>query len=90
MADPHTFGGRLCVRTVPDAPTFFTVTEVARMFGMSAVTVYRAINAGEFPAIRVRGRLFVPSRAVEEMVAAAIADRTVVDAAGWVPEKATR
>jgi hypothetical protein len=60
------------------------------MFGMSSMTVYRAISAGEFPAIRVRGRLFVPARAVDEMVAAAIADQTVVDAAAWVPEGVAR
>jgi hypothetical protein len=38
----------------------------------------------------VRGRLFVPARAVDEMVAAAITDQTVVDAAAWVPEGVAR
>ena len=49
------------------------------MFGLSSMTIYRAISAGEFPAIRVRGRLFVPARAVDEMVATAIADQAVVE-----------
>lgn len=75
-----------------DAPAgppqqFHSVTEVARMFGMSPMTVYRAIAAGEFPAVRIRGRLIVPARAIEEMVEAALADQGLVDAAGWVPEQ---
>lgn len=37
---------------------FFTVAEIARMFGLSSMTIYRAIGAGEFPAIRVRGRSY--------------------------------
>jgi excisionase family DNA binding protein len=71
----------------PSPRQFHSVTEVARMFGMSPMTVYRAIAAGEFPAVRVRGRLIVPARAIEEMVEAALADQGLVDAAGWVPEQ---
>lgn len=56
------------------------------MLGMSAMTVYRAINAGDFPAVRIRGRLIVPARAVDEMVEAAIATQSVVDPAGWVAD----
>lgn len=75
------------LRTEPPAgaPRFYSVPEVARMLGMSAMTVYRAIAAGEFPAVKVRGRLIVPARALEEMVDAAVADRSAVDAAEWVP-----
>jgi hypothetical protein len=50
------------------------------------MTVYRAIAAGEFPAVRIRGRLIVPARAVEAMVEMAVSENTVVDASGWVPE----
>ncbi len=67
-------------------PRFYSVAQVARMFGMSSMTVYRAIAAGEFPAVRIRGRLIVPARAVEAMAETAVAEQTVVDAAGWVPE----
>jgi excisionase family DNA binding protein len=82
----------LRTRTEPAAvsPRFYSVAEVARMFGLSPMTVYRAISAGEFPAVRIRGRLIVPARAVEEMVDAAVADQSLVDAAGWVPEPAGR
>ena len=74
----------------PSPRQFHSVTEVARIFGMSPMTVYRAIAAGEFPAVRVRGRLIVPARAIEEMVEAALADQGLVDAAGWVPEQRGR
>ena len=65
-------------------PRFYSVNEAARMFGISAMTLYRAINAGEFPAVRIRGRLIVPAKAVEAMSDAAMAEQGVVDAAGWV------
>lgn len=76
----------LKVNTEPPAgaPRFYTVAQVARIFGMSPMTVYRAIAAGEFPAVRIRGRLIVPAQAVDSMVEAAVADRGVVDAAEWV------
>ena len=45
-------------------PKFLSVPQVARMIGMSPMTIYRAIAAGEFPAVRVRGRLIVPGRAL--------------------------
>jgi len=69
-----------------DRPLFYSVAQVARIFGMSPMTLYRAIGAGEFPAVRIRGRLIVPARAVEAMAEAAVAERTVVNAAAWVPE----
>jgi excisionase family DNA binding protein len=65
------------------SPRFYSVAEVADILGMSTMTVYRAIAAGEFPAVRIRGRLIVPARAVESMIDAAVSDRAVVDAAEW-------
>jgi len=66
------------------APKFYSVAQVAAMFGMSPMTLYRAIAAGEFPAVRIRGRLLVPAKAVDAMADVATAEQTVVDAAGWV------
>lgn len=63
---------------------FYSVAEVARMLGMSSMTVYRAIADGEFPAVRIRGRLIVPAKALDEMVDAAVSERAAVDAADWV------
>jgi excisionase family DNA binding protein len=85
------------MRTTPDtqriaaaaeAPRFYSVAQVARMLGMSPMTLYRAIAAGQFPAVRIRGRLIVPAKAIEAMADAAVADQTVVDASGWVPREA--
>jgi excisionase family DNA binding protein len=70
----------------PTTPRFYSVAQVARLLGMSEMTVYRAISAGEFPAIRIRGRLIVPAMAIEAMTAAALSERSAVDAADWVSE----
>lgn len=64
---------------------FYSVAQVAQILGMSTVTLYRAIKAGEFPAVRIRGRLIVPAKAVEAMVDAAVAERAVVSTSVFVP-----
>lgn len=56
-----------------DRKRFFTVAEAAELMGLSEPTVYRAIRAGEFPAIKIRGRYVVPARAIDEMEASALA-----------------
>ena len=66
-------------------PVFYTVGMVAGLFGMSEMTLYRAISAGEFPAIRVRGRLIIPAQAVNAMVTEAVQSGALVDAASWGP-----
>jgi excisionase family DNA binding protein len=66
------------------APRFYSVGQAANMFGISPMTLYRAISDGQFPAVRIRGRLIVPAQAVEAMTDAAIADQGVVDASAWV------
>lgn len=71
-------------------PEFYSVAQTARMFGMSSMTLYRAIASGGFPAVRIRGRLIVPACAVREMVKAATAAQTVVDAADWVTDGSGR
>jgi hypothetical protein len=50
------------------------------------MTVYRAIADGEFPAVKIRGRFIVPARAVQQMIEAATANGSLVDAANWVPD----
>jgi len=60
------------------------------MLGMAPVTLYRAIRAREFPAVRVRGRLIVPAKAIEAMADAAVVDQALIDATGWVPGEAAR
>ncbi|GEL23380.1 hypothetical protein PSU4_23340 [Pseudonocardia sulfidoxydans NBRC 16205] len=52
----------------PARPTFYDVQEVADMFKMSRMTVYRAISSGELAAVRIRGRWLVPARAIEALI----------------------
>ncbi|MGJ7908707.1 helix-turn-helix domain-containing protein [Actinopolyspora sp. H202] len=74
--------------TRPPERQYYSVPQAARIFGISPVSLYRAINAGEFPAVRIRARVFVPMRAVNEMTEAAVANQSVIDAADYVPEAA--
>jgi excisionase family DNA binding protein len=55
-------------------PRFYSVADVAQIFGTSRMTIYRAVREGQLPAVRVRGRLFVPARALDAMVDAALAE----------------
>src|SRR6266700_618725 len=66
-------------------PRFYTVSETANMLRTSAITMYRAINDGEFPAVRVRGRLIVPAKVIDALIEAAVETYSLVDAADWVP-----
>jgi excisionase family DNA binding protein len=62
---------------------FYSVAEVAAIFGLSSMTVYRAIAAGEFPAVKIRGRVIVPAGAIDAMVEAATSAGTIVNSADW-------
>jgi excisionase family DNA binding protein len=66
-----------------DAPTFYSVATTARILGMSEMTLYRAIHDGQFPAIRIRGRLIVPARVIDAMTSAALEGHHLVDAEQW-------
>ena len=69
----------------PPAPRrFYSVAEVAEMSGISSVTLYRAINAGEFPAVKVRGRVIVPAKVLDALIDGAVETGAMVDAASYV------
>jgi excisionase family DNA binding protein len=68
------------------APRFYSVAEAARILGAAPVTLYRAIRAGEFPAVRIRGRLIVPASALEAMSATTVSSGSLVDAAEWTSQ----
>jgi len=55
----------------PVESRFYSVRDVARMLGVSAMTVYRSIADGEVPAVRIRNRLIIPASAIDDMVRAA-------------------
>ncbi|GAA4737455.1 helix-turn-helix domain-containing protein [Actinomycetospora chibensis] len=58
---------------------FLTVTETASALRVDPATIYRAIRAGTFPAVRVRGRYVVPARAVDELATRAVETGACVD-----------
>ncbi|NJC70835.1 helix-turn-helix domain-containing protein [Planosporangium thailandense] len=60
---------------------FHSVAAVAEILGTSEVTLYRAIRAGEFPAIKIRGRYVIPSRALDDLEETAVSTGSVVDPA---------
>jgi excisionase family DNA binding protein len=66
-----------------DPPRFYRVGEAAVILNLSAMTLYRAIQAGEFPAIRVRNRIIVPARAIDDIEQAAVTSNSVVDTADF-------
>lgn len=81
-------GAHSGVASASQPPSFYSVAETARMLGTSEMTLYRAIAADQFPAVRIRGRLIVPARAIQAMVDSALGTGAVVDAADWVPRGA--
>lgn len=56
---------------------FYTVAEAAELLRTCDMTIYRAIRAGEFPAIRVRGRYVIPASAIDAMESSALAQGLV-------------
>jgi excisionase family DNA binding protein len=73
-----------------DERQFRSVAEAARVFGVSEMTLYRAIRDGQFPAVRIMGRLIVPLKAIEGMTDAAVQTSGLVDAADWADEAPER
>ena len=67
----------------PPRPAFFTVEEVADVLRVDAVTIYRAIRAGEFPAVKIRKRYVVPRRAIDLLVEDVVTTGSCVDTAEW-------
>ncbi|TCO45206.1 hypothetical protein EV646_109381 [Kribbella antiqua] len=53
---------------------------------MAEMTLYRAIAAGEFPAVRIGRRLVIPARVLDRMGEAAISTGRVVTAAEFCGE----
>ena len=62
---------------------WLSVAELAVELGMSPMTLYRAIAAGEFPAVRIGRRIVVPARVLDDMAAAALTMGTTVDSSDW-------
>jgi excisionase family DNA binding protein len=52
-------------------PRTYSVTEVARIFGVTPSHVSRLCQRGEIPSIRLGGRLLIPRTAVDQILASA-------------------
>lgn len=48
------------LRRIQSEPTL-SITDTARLFGIGRATGYAAVKAGEWPTIKVRKRLRIPS-----------------------------
>lgn len=60
--------GTLPALAAPTGPYFYTVKEVAEIVRVSVHTVYRAIEDGDLPALRFRGRVVVSAKAVQCLI----------------------
>ncbi|MCA1191657.1 AlpA family transcriptional regulator [Saccharopolyspora sp. 6V] len=67
---------------------FLTVREAARELGLSVMTLYRRINANQFPALRIGSRLVVEAAVIDRMAREAVRLGRVVDAADFVAKTA--
>jgi excisionase family DNA binding protein len=47
-----------------------SVTEAARVLGISRTTAYECVRAGDLPSVRLGGRIVVPTQAVDRLLAA--------------------
>ncbi|MDX5460187.1 helix-turn-helix domain-containing protein [Micromonospora tulbaghiae] len=56
---------------------FYTVAEAAQLLRTCDMTLYRSIRAGEFPAVRIRGRYVVPAKAIDAMETGALTNGLV-------------
>ncbi len=95
QARPSQWRGQLRVQALNNAlrkraagvPTY-SVPEAAALLSISQEYLYRLIQAGGFPAVRMRlggqqGRYVVPARAVEKLLDDAAADVGCVDVEEW-------
>ena len=73
----------------PGPRRWYSVAEVAWMLGMAPMPLYRAIHAGEFPAVKIRGRYVIPARALDELERAAVDTNGLVMSADVVPADGT-
>lgn len=59
------------------------IAEAAEQLGVSYQTLWRAIREGEFPGIKIRGRILVPIKAIELLMESVTKSGQLVDVAEW-------
>lgn len=65
-------------RTPDDQHPLMTIHAAARALGYSDMTIRRRIEARQFPAVKIGSKALVPRAFVEQLLAEAMAGRTVV------------
>ena len=55
---------RIGMRNI-EAPTVFTVCEVAKILRIGKISAYQAIARGDVPCIRIGRRILIPRHALE-------------------------
>lgn len=55
----------------PSATTCRTmsVTQAARVLGISRTTAYECVRSGDLPALRLGGRIVIPTQVVDDLLA---------------------
>lgn len=54
--------------SIPERRTY-TVTEAARLLGISRSTAYECVRSGEIQSLRFRSRIVIPAAAVADLLA---------------------
>jgi excisionase family DNA binding protein len=57
---------------MPSTRTFLTVPEAAELLRVDTSTLYRAIRAEEFPAVRIRARYLIPTKVIDQLIEEAV------------------
>lgn len=65
--------GKIAQATQEDAPQLYSVTETARMLGMSTSWTWNAVKSGALPSVRLGKRVLVERRALETLISEAAA-----------------
>jgi hypothetical protein len=66
------------------------IESVPSQLGVDSMTLYRAISAGQFPAIKIRGRITVPYLVIARLIDAAVTSGGLVDTAAWTTAQPNR
>ncbi|MFC5290942.1 helix-turn-helix domain-containing protein [Actinokineospora guangxiensis] len=75
--------------TTKTTPAFYTVREAATELRVDPATLYRAIREDGFPAVRIRSRYVVPSKALQALIDEATETGRLVDPREMVARRRT-
>lgn len=61
------------VERTEHAQRTMSVTQAAEVLGISRTTAYECVRTGDLPALRLGGRIVVPTQAIDDLLARASA-----------------